>query len=84
MLVEPVLVLPRDRCRLIVLRAILDGLAGEGYEHFGLFPTHPLNPRRRNQHFLARPPIPSCYLDIADGPGFVIYDKPFQMADVAI
>ena len=84
MKIEPVFIFSCDRRGLDVLRGVLDSFAGEADIDFGVRPTHPLNPEGGNQHFLARPPIPRCHLDIADRPGFIVHDEPIYVADLAI
>src|SRR5579862_7923652 len=55
--VEFVFVFARDRDRVQVLRASLDGFASDGDEDLRFFPAHAFDPRWRKEHFLARPPI---------------------------
>jgi len=56
MIVKPVLVLASDGRRIAPLRAVLDGFPGEVDIDFGVRPTYIVEPLRRDQHVLARPP----------------------------
>lgn len=82
--VELVLVRSRDRPGFDVLRCSLDRLPRNAHADFGIFPTHMLDPGRREQHLFPWPPITSRHFYVADRPGVVIEDKPVHVPDFAV
>ena len=81
---EIVFVVSRNFSRLNILRRVLDRFARQGCKELVFTPTHFLDPRRRHQHFLARPPIGGRQDDVTNGPGFFIENEPMHVPDVAI
>ena len=84
MTVQPLFVVPGDLGLCGILGSILDRFPGQAHEDFGFSPTYPLDPLRRYQDLLARPPIPRGHFDIANGPKFIVQNKTVHMTDFAV
>jgi hypothetical protein len=82
--IESVFMLPSKRPGQQVLRAALHRILGKTCVDSRFGPAHTFDPRGRNQYLFARQPIPGCYLNVADSPGFIIDHEAVHMADFTI
>ena len=84
MFVEPLLVLSGNGQRWIVFGARLDRFAGYIEVHRRLAPAYLLDPVRRHQYLLSRPPVFRIHDDVADRPALVIDKKVFHVSYLAV
>ena len=84
MFVKLLFVVPVERPRFVVFRAVLDGITRQINRDFGVGPAHAPNPFRGDQHFLSRPPITGIDDHVTDRPRLIVNQKVFHVTDIAV
>ena len=83
-LVHCLFALAIELCRRVIRRRVFDSLASEIDSNLGVYPTHVLDPLRRDEHVVAAPPVARVNNQIANRPRVIVDEQIFQVAYVTV